>query len=61
VFFCQADDRFPSRVVWYKGCCNREDAAQYCGLADILQKNVVSQKHIVWVGYDRQAVRTLHI
>ena len=38
-----------------------EDAAPYCGLADILQNNVVSQKNVVRVAYDRQAVRTLQI
>ncbi len=35
------------------------------GLADILQNSAVSQKNVVWQvyrsGYDRQAVRMLHI
>lgn len=61
VTFLQADDGFPNRLVWYMECCNREDAAPYCGLTDSLQNSAVSQKNVVWVGYDLLAVRTRRI
>lgn len=32
-----------------------------CGLADIYQNSAVSQNKVVWVAYDRQAVRTRQI
>jgi hypothetical protein len=51
--FRQADDWFPTPVVRYKGCCDREGAAPYYWLADILLNNVVSQNNVVWVRYDR--------